>query len=142
MRAAAALLQLALGALFGIAVAKSGAADFDAMVRMFRFEEAHLFLVAIVTTLTGALGLFVLFRSRLGEGVRVVLRSVHVGSVPGGVLFGVGWGLSGSCPGTVLVQIGRGHVIAVLTLSGIVIGNWLFERYASGRFGLTRDSCS
>jgi uncharacterized membrane protein YedE/YeeE len=142
MKAAAAVLQLGLGSCFGVALARSGAADFDAMVRMFRFEEAHLFLVAIVTTLTASLGLFALLRSRFGDGVRVVSREIHPGSVPGGVLFGIGWGLSGSCPGTVLVQIGSGHVIAVLTLAGILLGNWLFERFAAGRFGLDSDSCS
>jgi uncharacterized membrane protein YedE/YeeE len=141
MKVAGAGVQLGLGALFGAALGRSGAADFDAMVRMFRFEEAHLFLVAIVTTSSAAIGLFALLRSRFGEGVRAVARQIHPGSVPGGVLFGVGWGLSGSCPGTVLVQLGSGHLIAGLTLAGILLGNWLFERFAVGRFGLTGDSC-
>jgi len=142
MKAAGALVQLGLGTLFGVVLASSGAADFDAMVRMFRFEEGHLFLMAIVTTLISSVGLLALLRSPLGDGVRAFSRQLHPGSVPGGVLFGVGWGLSGSCPGTVLVQIGSGHVIAVLTLAGILLGNWSFERFLAGRFGLTRDSCS
>jgi uncharacterized membrane protein YedE/YeeE len=141
MKAAAALVQLGLGGCFGVALARSGAADFDAMVRMFRFEEAHLFLVAGVTTLTAWVGLFALLRSRFGDGVRVVSRDIHPGSVPGGVLFGIGWGVSGSCPGTVLAQIGSGHLIALVTLTGILLGNGLFERFAAGRFGLNHDSC-
>jgi hypothetical protein len=52
-----ALIQLALGVLFGIALTSTGAADFDAMVRMFLFEEAHLFLLAAMTTVVAAAGI-------------------------------------------------------------------------------------
>lgn len=137
-----ALLQLGMGALFGMALLSSGAADFDAMARMFRFEEAHLYALAGMTTLVAFLGLRVLLRSRAGEGVRARPRSIHTGSIPGGVIFGVGWGLSGTCPGTALAQLGSGHVIALVTAAGVVLGNWVFERYLSGRFGLSTDSCN
>jgi uncharacterized membrane protein YedE/YeeE len=137
-----ALLQLALGALFGAALTSTGAADFDAMMRMFLFEEAHLFLLAGVTTVVAAGGLALLLRSSLAEGVRALPRRVHRGSVIGGVLFGVGWGLSGSCPGTALSQIGSGHTVALLTATGVLLGNGLFERSLAGRFGLSRDACN
>jgi uncharacterized membrane protein YedE/YeeE len=67
---------------------------------------------------------------------------VHRGNVFGGLLFGLGWGLSGSCPGTALVQLGSGQVIAAFTIAGIVLGNWLFERVGGARFGIERDSCN
>jgi len=51
----------------------------------------------------------------------------------GGALFGVGWALSGGCPTIALAQIGEGQLAAVLTVVGIVAGNWLdsvaHERY-------------
>jgi uncharacterized protein len=137
-----ALIQLVFGALFGLALVSTGAADFDAMERMFLFRDAHLFLLAGTTTLASFVGLHFLLRSRVAEGVRALPRAIHRGSIPGGVLFGIGWGLSGSCPGTALAQLGAGHVIALVTAAGIVLGNWLFERYLSGRFGISRDSCS
>jgi uncharacterized protein len=137
-----ALVQLVLGACFGVALLQTGAADFDAMVRMFAFEEAQLFALAGATTLVAALGLWLLSRSSLSSGVRMLSRTLHRGSVPGGVLFGLGWGLSGSCPGTVLAQLGSGRVIAAITLCGILLGNWLFERFVAGRYGLAADSCS
>jgi uncharacterized membrane protein YedE/YeeE len=137
-----ALLQLALGALFGIALTATGAADFDAMVRMFLFEEAHLFLLAAMTTVVAAAGIALLLRSPAGEGVRALPRVIHRGSVLGAVIFGVGWGLSGSCPGTVLAQIGSGHTVALLTAAGVLVGNGLFERIIAGRFGLSRDACN
>jgi uncharacterized membrane protein YedE/YeeE len=137
-----ALSQLTLGVLFGMALTGTGAADFDAMVRMFMFDEAHLFLLAAMTTAVAALGIAVLLRSPLGEGVRALPRRVHRGSVLGGVIFGVGWGLSGSCPGTALAQLGSGHTVALFTAAGVVLGNALFERLVAGRFGLSRDTCN
>lgn len=138
----AAVVQLALGALFGMVLTGTGAADFDAMVRMFMFDEAHLFLLAAMTTLAGAVGIALLLRSPLGEGVRALPRRVHRGSVLGGVIFGVGWGLSGSCPGTALAQIGSGHTVALFTAAGVLLGNVLFERVIAGRLGLSRDACN
>jgi uncharacterized membrane protein YedE/YeeE len=87
-------------------------------------------------------GIAWLLRSSFGEGVRALPRSVHRGSVLGGVIFGIGWGLSGSCPGTALAQIGSGHTVALLTAGGVVLGNALFERVIASRFGLSRDACN
>jgi uncharacterized protein len=137
-----ALLQLCLGALFGAALISSGAADFDAMARMFRFQEAHLFALAGMTTLVSLVGLALLLRSRAGAGIRALPRAIHRGSVPGGIVFGIGWGLSGTCPGTALAQIGAGYGIALVTALGVVAGNWLFEKFLSGRYGLSADSCN
>jgi uncharacterized membrane protein YedE/YeeE len=137
-----AVVQLVFGTLFGVALFSTGAADFDAMERMFLFREAHLFLLAGVTTAVSFLGLRVLLRSRFGEGVRALPRAIHRGSVPGGILFGIGWGLSGTCPGTALAQLGSGHVVALVTVAGIVLGNWLFERYLAARVGASTDSCN
>jgi uncharacterized protein len=137
-----ALFQLGFGCLFGVVLARSGAADFDAMLRMFLFEEAHLFALAGATTVFSALGLGLLLRSRWATGIRALPRTIHRGSVIGGVLFGVGWGLSGTCPGTALAQLGSGYLVAAFTVFGIVIGNWLFERADVRRFGISRDNCS
>lgn len=141
MKSLAALVQLTLGALFGAALLRSGAADFDAMARMFLFEEGHLFGLALVTTLVAALGAAGLSRSPLGDGIRGGARPIERGSVAGGLIFGLGWALSGSCPGTVLVQLGSGHIIAIVTLAGVLLGNVLYERVFAGRFGLSRRSC-
>jgi uncharacterized membrane protein YedE/YeeE len=137
-----ALLQLVIGACFGIALHRTGAADFDAMERMFLFEDAHLFALAAMTTLVSAAGLWLLLRTPAASGVRVLSRGVHRGSVAGAVLFGIGWGLSGSCPGTVLAQLGSGQLIAFATLAGVLGGNWLFERYGAKRLGVPVDSCN
>lgn len=137
-----ALIQLVFGCVFGVILLRSGASDFDAMERMFLFEDSHMFALAGVTTLVSAVGIWLLLKSPWALGIRTVPRPVHRDSMVGGVLFGLGWGLSGACPGTVLVQLGAGHVVALATLTGVILGNWLFTRVNLRRFGISPDSCS
>jgi uncharacterized membrane protein YedE/YeeE len=136
-----ALLQLGFGGLFGAVLARNGAADFDTMERMFLFEDSHLFAVAAVSTASAALGLFLLRRSPWFSGVRTPVRPLQRGSVLGGLVFGVGWGVSGTCPGTALAQLGSGHLVALITIFGIVTGTWLYSKMGLSRFGFPRDGC-
>ncbi|MCC6806383.1 MAG: YeeE/YedE family protein [Deltaproteobacteria bacterium] len=123
----AALLHLTLGLLFGFVLVNNGAADYDSMQRMFAFEEFRLFGTAIVTTSLTALGLAWLRRSRVAATVSFSRKPVRRGTVVGACVFGVGWGVSGTCPGTALVQLGSGHFIALATIAGIVVGQRLFD---------------
>jgi hypothetical protein len=51
----------------------------------------------------------------------------------GGILFGVGWALSGGCPGVVLTQLGEGKLYALFALFGIGLGNWLYAAFLEAR---------
>jgi len=44
----------------------------------------------------------------------------------GGMIFGTGWAVSGTCPGPVAAQLGRGQLAALFTLGGIFCGVALF----------------
>lgn len=127
-----ALAHLAFGLVFGFILASNGAADFDAMRDMFLFRSFHLFGVAIVSMLGAIVGLRALAHWRgaplLAPRIRWSPRPVHIGTVPGAIVFGLGWGVSGTCPGTALVQIGEGHFIAAFTVLGIFVGMFIQER--------------
>jgi len=119
-------LHLGFGTAFGVTLCVTGAADFDAMQAMLHLRSAHLFGLGAVTTATAVAGLWLL-RGRavaLATGCPVTRapRPLHLGVVPGAVLFGIGWSISGSCPGTALAQVGQGHWIAGATVLGIAAG--------------------
>jgi len=134
-------IQLGFGALFGAVLARSGAADFDAMERMFLLEDFHLLTLGFATVASAALGLFLLRRSPWASGVSMPSRPIQRGSIVGGLVFGLGWGLSGTCPGTALVQLGSGQVVALVTIIGILIGNWSYARLGIDRLGASTDGC-
>ncbi|MGH2943502.1 MAG: DUF6691 family protein, partial [Solirubrobacteraceae bacterium] len=48
--------------------------------------------------------------------------------VAGSVLFGVGWGVAGACPGPIATQLGQGIAWGVPTAIGLVLGILLFRR--------------
>ncbi len=67
-------------------------------------------------------------------------KPIRAGTVPGAIVFGAGWAVSGACPAVALVQIGEGKSAAVVTLCGMIAGAWLHDRLRK-RFGWARHSC-
>ena len=58
----------------------------------------------------------------LGRPVAIELKPLHRGNVVGGVLFGIGWSITGMCPGPIVVNVGEGKVYAVAALAGALLG--------------------
>lgn len=123
------LLVFALSVAFGFVLSRSGAADFVVIQQMFLFQSEHMYgLLAVGVGLT-APALWLLGRSGRtlsGQPIHLAAKPIHGGSVPGGILFGIGWALTGMCPGPILVTLGEGKLVALPTLLGAVLGTWLF----------------
>lgn len=111
------------GLLLGFTVGRLGFADYNELHRMLIFRDLRLLL-----TFASAVGLcvllFFLFRNRL----RLSPVPFHRGTVPGAILFGIGWAVTGACPGVALIQIGQGIWPAFATLGGILVGCWIHSR--------------
>jgi uncharacterized membrane protein YedE/YeeE len=72
-----------------------------------------------------AMGAFLLFPANRR---RVLARKpVHKGTIIGGMLFGVGWAVTGACPSIGLVQLGEGRLVAGFTILGIMVGTWAYS---------------
>lgn len=132
------LVQLAFGVAFGVVFSRGGFSDWRQVHGMFRLRELDPPLAfATVLCVTAPLWLWL-----KRYAARPLVRPVHPGSVPGGLLFGVGWALSGSCPALALVQLGEGKGLALLTLVGIVIGNCAYARVHERFFHWQPTSCA
>ena len=123
------LLYVFLGAVFGLVLSRSGAADYDFIQGMFLFRELQLYgIIGSAVVLTAA-GLWLIKRrgrTALGRPVEIDVKPLHRGNVVGGLLFGVGWSMAGMCPGPILVNIGEGKLYAVAALAGALSGAALF----------------
>ncbi len=126
---------LSAGALFGFLLSQARATDYAAIHGMFKLTDLHLFGVIGVAIATAAAGLALLRRGAStalnGERINVSPKPYHKAVFAGGLVFGVGWALSGACPGTALAQLGEGKLYALATVSGVVLGTWLRQRLAS-----------
>jgi hypothetical protein len=122
---------LIFGVLFGFILARVGASDYDAIAQMFLLQDLHIAGVIGVAVAVAAVGLR-LFRRRIPSGEALFApRPRKPGTLVGGLLFGVGWGVTGACPGTALVQLGEGKLIAIFTLIGILLGTLVYSRFGA-----------
>jgi len=124
------LFHFVLGTMFGLLLSRSGAADYDYIQAMFRLENVQLFGIIGTAIAVTAPGLWLLQRrgrTLTGAPLVVTRKPLHPGNVVGGVLFGVGWSITGMCPGPILVNIGEGKVYAVSALAGALVGASLFS---------------
>jgi len=61
-----------------------------------------------------------------GEKLQLKGKPYKTALIPGSLIFGLGWGLAGACPGTVLVMLGEGKLGAIFTIVGIILGTYIF----------------
>lgn len=124
------LLSLVLGILFGIVLTKSEVISWFRIQRMFRFEETHMYLIIGSAVLVGAVSIFLIrklqFKTISGANLPVVEKKFHKGVIIGGLLFGLGWAITGACPGPIYAQLGSGEWVAMITFVGAFAGAYLY----------------
>jgi uncharacterized membrane protein YedE/YeeE len=122
-------LQLVLGLLIGIAFGfllhKGGVTRYEVIIGQLLFTDFTVLKVMLTAVLTGMLGIHML--KGLGL-VRLHIKDGSFGSsVVGGLIFGVGFGILGYCPGTVAAAAGRGALDALFGgVVGTILGAGIF----------------
>jgi uncharacterized protein len=103
------------GIALGFVLSWLGFADYDEVVAMFSLERFRLWIAFAIAVGVAAIGLRWDRRS-------APPRAMHPGIVPGAIVFGIGWAITGACPGSAFVQLGEGQLPAAFTVLGIVLG--------------------
>ena len=124
-------LFVLMGALFGFILSRAGATTYDFYAQLFLFEDLQLLWVIMFAVIVGMIGFAVLNRFKpnaiLGRyPLSFEKKPYKKDLIPGSLIFGVGWGLAGACPGTVLAMLGEGKLGALFTITGIVLGTYLY----------------
>lgn len=133
-RGAILLANIITGLALGYTVTNIGFGDYAELNRMFTFQDLRMFL-AFVGAVAIIVCVFAVLRVSRTPG------RIHAGVIPGAVLFGTGWALSGGCPAIPIVQVASGYLPAVVTIAGVAVGIRLC-RWANARlFHLDRGSC-
>ncbi len=119
------LLYLVLGLVFGFVLSRSGAADYNFIQAMFLFTSFQLYGIIGTAVVLTAPGLWLIKRygrTLAGRPIQFDVKTLHGGSIVGGLVFGIGWSMAGMCPGPILVNIGEGKLYAVAALAGALAG--------------------
>lgn len=123
------LIFLLFGVVFGWILSRSGAADYDFIQKMFLFQDFQLYgIMGTAVVVTAPAFWLIKRRGRTLGGAAVAMgeKPRHRGNVVGGVLFGIGWSITGMCPGPILVNVGEGKLHALAALAGTLVGATLF----------------
>ena len=124
------------GFLLGYTLLKIGFADFGEVHRLFIFQDIRMLLSFVGAVLVAGFG-FLIFSNRK----KILSKPYHKGIIPGSVLFGTGWAITGACPAIVMVQLGNGTIPALATAGGIILGVWLFRKLQPRFFRWDTGSC-
>ncbi|HYG39867.1 MAG TPA: DUF6691 family protein [Cytophagales bacterium] len=118
------------GIFFGIALVKSGIISWFRIQEMFRFQSFHLFGVIGTAIITGIISVQIIKRFNLksmeGQYIKIMPKTFHKGHVFGSLIFGIGWVLTGACPGPMLAQISYGYPVVLITFLSAIAGTWTY----------------
>ena len=126
---------LLMGTYFGVVLTKAQVISWYKIRNMFFFREPDLYLIIGSAVLVGMLSLMLIRRFHPttlgGERLEIPGKTLNRGTVIGGFLFGLGWFITGACPGPIYAQIGSGEFWALFTFAGALLGAYAFARVKS-----------
>jgi uncharacterized membrane protein YedE/YeeE len=115
---------------FGIVLIKAEVVSWFRIQEMFRFESFHMYGVIGSAVVVGIISVFLIKRTRAkaitGEPITFAPKPFNRGLIFGGVLFGMGWAITGACPGPLYAQIGAGFPVVIVTLLSAIAGTWCY----------------
>ena len=122
---------LLVGIFFGIVLTKSEAVSWYRIYEMFHFQSFHMYGIIGVAIATGVVGLQIFKRMGVKDidGAAIDIADKEPGNYRywiGGILFGLGWGLVGACPGPIFIMLGAGFFPLIFVLIGALVGTYLY----------------
>mgnify|MGYP000008682857 CR=1 FL=1 len=121
---------LIVGVLFGIVFVKAEIISWYRIQEMFRLHSFHMYGVIGTAVIVGMISVAIIKRFNIktlsGDKVVFTDKKFHWGNVIGATLFGLGWGITGACPGPLFAQIGSGFIAVGVTLISAIAGTWVY----------------
>jgi uncharacterized protein len=122
---------LLAGTVFGIVMAKSEAFSWYRIQEMFRFQAFHMYGIIGTAVILGVIGVALIKKFNLrdfaGNPIVFYPKDKSVARyLIGGTIFGLGWALSGACPGPMVVNIGYGYLSMAIVFAFAMVGTFLY----------------
>ncbi|QYH39602.1 hypothetical protein SAMN04488519_101202 [Algoriphagus ornithinivorans] len=128
------LKYVILGVLFGIVFVKAEIISWFRIQEMFRLQSFHMYGVIGSAIVTGIISIQIIKRFGIktihGEKINIPTKEFRKGQIIGGFIFGLGWAITGACPGPLFAQIGSGFTVVGITLISAIAGTWVYGKFA------------
>lgn len=124
------LKYLITGILFGIVFVKAEVVSWFRIQEMFRFQSFHMYGIIGSAVVVGMISVWLIKKFNIktiyGEKIEFHPKKFNKGQIYGGLIFGLGWAITGACPGPLFAQIGTGALVIIVTLLSAITGTWLY----------------
>ena len=131
-----AIKYILTGILFGIIMTKSEAVSWYRIQEMFRFQAIFMYGIIGTAVILGIILIAIIKKYRLKDVAGMSIQFIHKDKRwkkygIGGAIFGMGWALTGACPGPIFVLLGQGYSVMFIVIAGALAGTLTY--------GLFRD---
>jgi len=126
------LLYLFLGICFGITLTKSEVLSWFRIQEMFRFQSPRMYEIIASAVAVAAASVALIKRLGLktiwGEPITIPPKNLESGVryAVGGTIFGLGWALTGACPGPLFALVGDGVTVMIAAIGSALAGTWVY----------------
>ena len=122
---------LLLGIFFGIVMFKSEAASYFRIYEMFQFKSFHMYGIMGTALAFGVTGIYAIkqfdIKSFGGQSIAFADKDKSFPrAIFGGIIFGLGWALSGLCPGPMFTMMGAGYLPVVVVFLSALLGTFCY----------------
>lgn len=130
------VIYLIIGILFGIVLVKSEVVSWFRIQEMFRFQ--FFFMYGVIGSAIGVGTITILMIKKLnirtlsGEEINITSKTVlWKANLLGGIIFGMGWAMTGACPAPIYALIGKGITVFILMLLSVYLGTYVYGSFKS-----------
>jgi uncharacterized protein len=119
------------GILFGIIMTKSEAVSWYRIQEMFRFQSFFMYGIMGTAVFSGIIIIAAIKKFHLRD-----IHGTHIMIPPknkswkkylfGGSIFGMGWAMTGACPGPIFVLLGQGYAVMIMVIAGALAGTFAY----------------
>lgn len=124
------LKYVAVGIAFGIVFVKAEIISWYRIQEMFRFQSFHMYGILFSAMIVGIISVWIIKKFNIktiyGEEITLHPKVFNRGQIYGGLLFGLGWAMTGACPGPLFAQIGSGATVIAVSLVSATLGTWVY----------------
>ena len=126
------LKYLVIGTWFGILLTKSEAVSWFRIQEMFRFQAFHMYGIIGLAVVVGMISILLIKKFKIKslnrEDINPAKKPIQFKSnLIGGFLFGLGWALTGACPGPIYALIGNGIMVFIVVLTAALVGSIIYD---------------
>jgi uncharacterized membrane protein YedE/YeeE len=121
---------LVFGFIFGIILIKAEVVSWFRIQEMFHFQSFHMYGVIGSAVIVGIISILIIKKFKVktidGDDIIIESKTFNKGNIFGGLIFGLGWAMTGACPGPLYALVGSGLLVVLVVLFSAVMGTLMY----------------